>query len=103
MVEPYRHYSRLTSDDRPDLPRSPVVWMENPAHPPGGVFFAPYRDRQLLRPRSHRPCRGAADQPDECAPPHSITSSARARSIGGTSRPRSLAVLRLMTRCSAVG
>src|SRR5262249_22684484 len=29
--------------------------------------------------------------------PHSITSSARARSVGGTSRPSALAVLRLIT------
>jgi hypothetical protein len=33
----------------------------------------------------------------ECAPFHSITSSARASSVGGTSRPSALAVLRLIT------
>ena len=39
----------------------------------------------------------ASEQRDEIAPLHSITSSARARSEGGTSRPSALAVFRLMT------
>jgi hypothetical protein len=34
---------------------------------------------------------------------HSITSSARARSVGGTARPRALAVFRLMTNSNLVG
>src|SRR5262245_39288436 len=37
---------------------------------------APHSAR-LLRPRRNRPCRRAADQRDELASPHSITSSAR--------------------------
>jgi hypothetical protein len=36
-------------------------------------------------------------------PPHSITSSARARSVGGIVRPRARAVLRLMTSSNLVG
>src|SRR6516225_6107976 len=44
----------------------------------------------LLRARQKRPRRRAADQHDELAPPHSITSSARASSDGGTSRPSRL-------------
>jgi len=36
-------------------------------------------------------------------PPHSITSSARTRSIAGTSMPRALAVLRLITSSNLVG
>src|SRR6516165_5099037 len=52
----------------------------------------------LLRARRERPRRRAADQRDELATPdHSITSSASASSVAGTSRPRVLAVLRLMT------
>ena len=47
--------------------------------------------------------RRAAEQRDELAPPHSITSSARASSDGGTSRPSALAVLRLMTNSNLVG
>ena len=39
----------------------------------------------------------------ELPPPHSITSSARASSDGGTSRPSALAVLRLMTSSYLVG
>src|SRR5262249_24866673 len=50
---------------------------------------------ELLRARSERPSR-AAEQRDERAPPHSITSSARASSVGGTSGLSALAVLRLM-------
>src|SRR5215472_17487056 len=57
-----------------------------------------------LRARRDRPRRRAADQRDELAPPdHSITSSARAMSVGGTSRPSALAVVRLMTRSNLVG
>jgi hypothetical protein len=41
--------------------------------------------------------RHAADQRDERAALHSITSSARASSVGGTSRPIVFAVFRLIT------
>src|SRR5215475_10804087 len=41
-------------------------------------------------------------QRDEIAPLHSITSSARASSVGGTSRPTVLAVWELMTSSSLV-
>ena len=52
----------------------------------------------LLRPRCERPrSRRSAEQRDELAPLHSITSSARASSDGGTSRPSAFAVLRLVT------
>ena len=58
----------------------------------------------LLRARRERP-RGsrAAEQRDELAPPHSITSSARASSVGGTVRPSAFAVLRLITSSYLVG
>src|SRR6516165_2927308 len=50
----------------------------------------------LLRPHSERPRdRRAAEERDERAALHSITSSARASSVGGTSKPSALAVLRL--------
>ena len=55
--------------------------------------------RTAERPRR----RGAAEQRDEVAAPHSITSSARASSIGGTSRPSAFAVLRLITSSYLVG
>src|SRR5215813_2158837 len=46
----------------------------------------------------------AAEQRDELAAfDHSITSSARASSVGGTSRPRALAVLRLTCSSNLVG
>ena len=40
---------------------------------------------------------------DELPPPHSITSSARASSVGGTLRPSAFAVLRLITGSYLVG
>src|SRR5262245_21156989 len=59
----------------------------------------------LLRPRRERPCgRRAAEQRDELAPPHhSMTSSARASNMAGTSRPSALATVRLMTNSNLVG
>jgi hypothetical protein len=57
----------------------------------------------LLRMRRERPRRRAAEERDELAPFHSITSSARASSVGGTSRPSVLAVLRLITNSYLVG
>ena len=58
----------------------------------------------LLRARRERPRRRrAAEQRDELAAAHSITSSARASSEEGTSRPSALAVLRLMTSSYFVG
>src|SRR6516225_795590 len=57
----------------------------------------------LLRPRRERPRRRAAEQRDELATPHSITSSARASSAGRTSRPIALALLRLMINSNLVG
>src|SRR5262249_33564457 len=57
----------------------------------------------LLRPRRERPRRGrAAEQRDELAALHSITSSARASRFGGTSMPSARAVDRLMTSSNLV-
>src|SRR5262249_4404220 len=62
-----------------------------------------HRHRRPLRPRRERPrgCR-AAEQGDEAAALHSITSSARAERPGGTSMPSDLAVLRLITNSNLV-
>src|SRR5262249_26231007 len=58
----------------------------------------------LLRTCRERPRpRRTAEQRYELAAFHSITSSARASSAGGTSRPSVLAVLRLMTIQNCVG
>src|SRR5262249_52542725 len=57
----------------------------------------------LLRPRRERPRCRAAEQRDEVAPiVHSITSSARASNVAGTSSPSALAVLRLITSSNLV-
>src|SRR5262249_50097554 len=62
-----------------------------------------WHDRPLRarpeRPRGHR----AAKQRDELASLHSITSSARASSIRGTSMPSAFAVFRLITSSYLVG
>src|SRR5262249_49356071 len=64
----------------------------------------PTRPTSLLsayreRPRSRR----AAEKRDELAPPHSITSSARASRRSGTVSPSALAVLRLIANSNFVG
>src|SRR5262245_17648703 len=51
----------------------------------------------LLRARRDRPCCRAAEQRDERAPLHSITSPARASRVGGISMPSMRAVWALMT------
>src|SRR5262249_36688753 len=67
------------------------------------VDEADHRHRWLLRARRERPCCRAAENRDEIAALHSITSSARASSVGGTSRPSAFAVLRLITSSYLVG
>jgi hypothetical protein len=67
-----------------------------------------HRHRRLLRARRERPADSrAAEKRDELAASylcsHSITSSARASSVGGISRPSALAVLRLMINSKRVG
>src|SRR5262249_37308027 len=63
-----------------------------------------HRHRLLRAPRERPRRRSAAKKRDERASPdHSITSSARASSAGGTSRPSALAVLRFTTISKLVG
>src|SRR5262252_7267486 len=64
----------------------------------------PPHPRWLLRPRRERPAdRRAAEQGDELAPVHSITSSAVICMINGTVSPSAFAVLRLINRSSLTG
>src|SRR6516164_7739343 len=57
-----------------------------------------------LRDPAHRPQhRNNSKAADELAPVHSITSSARASTLGGMSRRSALAVLRLITSSYLVG
>src|SRR5262245_49186943 len=76
--------------------------VDNPLQRTGHEVTDPGHSRRLLRacrewPRNRRRRRRAAEKRDELAPPHSITSSARASTVAGRSRPSALAVLRLMT------
>src|SRR5262245_64382212 len=77
-------------------PRIPVQRRARPQKADG-------RQLRLLRARREWPRRRAAEQRDERATLHSITSSARARTGVGISRPRLLAVLRLITSSYLVG
>src|SRR5262245_6378601 len=70
-------------------------WRDDSNSTDSIILLRGHRDR----PRSRR----AAKQRDEIAPLHSITSSARASSVGGTSRPSVLAVLRLIASSYFVG
>src|SRR5215831_4123384 len=84
-----------------------------PLHESGGPWFPGRRrgctqkpdDREsarLLCPCRERPRSRAAEQGDELAAFHSITSSAPTVSPSGTSRPRAFAVLRLITNSNLV-
>src|SRR5262249_15566724 len=70
-----------------------------------GVEEGDHRHCRLLRACRQRPGRGAAaEQRDELAPAsHSITSSARASTVVGMSRPSAFAVFRLTTSSYLVG
>jgi len=62
-------------------------------------YFAGLLGSGTRQPRQ----RSTANYANEFAPPHSMTSSARARIAGGTVSPSALAVLRLTTSSNLVG
>src|SRR5499425_1478882 len=68
-----------------------------------GVEEPDHWHRLLLRPRRERPRGPTTKQRDELAALHSITSSARASTDDGISRPSALAVLRLIKSSYLVG
>src|SRR5262245_43638864 len=70
--------------------------MHQHADPAHALALLPARRE---RPRGRR----AAEQRDELAASHSITSSARASRLSGTVRPSAFAVLRLITSSYFVG
>src|SRR5262249_25487888 len=63
----------------------------------------PDHRKPLLRACRQRPRCGAAEQRDDLAPLHSITSSASASRLAGTAMPSALAVFRLSTNSNLVG
>jgi hypothetical protein len=65
--------------------------------------MADHRHRLLLRSEGAQRDHRAADEEKQLAPPHSMTSSARARIDCGTVRPSAVAVLRLTTSSNLVG
>src|SRR5262249_37202325 len=72
--------------------------------PPRRIEIAEPHDFRLLRVRRKRPCSSrAAEERDELAPFHSITSSARKSTEGGMVRSRDFAVLRFTANSNFVG
>src|SRR5262249_21176602 len=77
----------------------------------GGLPFAPSPDKvtssaQSLVPLPVGPAKDRAiltEPHDELAPRHSITSSARTRSVGGTAQPRALPAFRLIMNSNLTG
>src|SRR5262249_20498122 len=114
-VNPERNASPILN--RPEAHVQNDRWAFRSPHRPTIVTTESIRRRtveesdhrnRLLRPRRERPCYcRAAEQRDELAPlhlrGHSMTSSARARSLSGIWRPSAFAVLRLMTNSYLVG
>src|SRR5262249_32164704 len=79
--------------------RNRIILRKSHQHADLAYFVGPLLRARRERPRGSR----AAEQRNEVAPPHSITSSARASSVVGTVRPIVFAVCRLMTNSNLVG
>ena len=79
-------------------PHAIAVYASRPLSPVATQHSLPSGRYSLLGPDFHR-----LDRTSFAWRTHSITSSARASSVGGTSRPSALAVLRLMTNSNLVG
>src|SRR5262249_32886796 len=94
---PERLAQRLTDDARHGIGRTSGREIDDQRDRTVGIILRSRYKRHSRRRRR------AAEQHDELAAPHSITSSARARSVGGTSRPSALAVLSLTTNSYVVG
>src|ERR1700730_6167059 len=110
------HYQRSRDQERVDSrssleisrcsPARPLAWPgREPINLPGGLFarvrYAPIADQIPHRSEltlCAKSCREQMQQRERAEPSYSITSSARARRVGGTSAPSALAVRRLMAK-----
>src|SRR6476659_2383708 len=79
-------------------PHAIAVYASHPLSPVATQHSLPSGRYSLLGPDFHR-----LDRTSFAWRTHSITSSARPSSIGGTSMPSALAVLRLITNSNLVG
>src|SRR3954465_9084139 len=79
-------------------PHAIAVYASQPLSPVATQHSLPSGRYSLLGPDFHR-----LDRTSFAWRTHSITSSARASSVGGTVRPRALAALRLITSSILVG
>src|SRR5262245_48778096 len=104
LAEPLRQ--RLTDQARDDVDYATGRKARNDPHRPRRIGLRP-SDAGCGRKRGSARCqlqKLSAEKAHLNLPSqHSITSSARASSVGGTSRPSALAVLRLMTSSNFVG
>src|SRR5512132_1805396 len=78
-------------------PHAIAVYASQPTSPLTTQHSLPSGRYSLLGPDFHRP-----DRTSFAWRTHSITSSARASSVGGIFRPSAFAVVRLMTRSNLV-
>src|SRR5712664_3968310 len=79
-------------------PHAIAVYASQPLSPVATQHSLPSGRYSLLGPDFHR-----LDRTSFAWRTYSITSSARASSVGGTSRPSAWAVIRLMTKSNLVG
>src|SRR3954466_3953424 len=79
-------------------PHAIAVYASQPLSPVATQHSLPSGRYSILGPDFHR-----LDRTSFAWRTHSITSSARARSAAGTSRPRALAVFKLSVRTKLVG
>src|SRR3954465_6461391 len=79
-------------------PHAIAVYASRPLSPVATQHSLPSGRYSLLGPDFHR-----LDRASFAWRTHSITSSARASTVGGISRPSALAVLRLMANSNLVG
>src|ERR1700716_5188 len=79
-------------------PHAIAVYASRPLSPVATQHSLPSGRYSLLGPDFHR-----LDRASFAWRTHSITSSARASNVGGTSRPSALAVLRMITSSYLVG
>src|SRR5215207_9512548 len=91
---PAQLFQPLSEHSQADLPFR-IAGVKRFEHTDATETGAPGLPVACTRPRERG--QGTRAASDEYPSPHSITSSARARSVGGTVRPSALAVFKLMT------
>src|SRR5258706_3446058 len=97
MIEPHIATLNPAQLRKPIALKEMIRWVATQQYPD------PPHPAVLLSARHEGPCCRPAEPRDESPPSHSITSSARASSVGGTVRPSASAVLRLIMNSNLIG